>query len=233
MRLRIQTFAPLPELKAWFVPEIQDAQETIFGLKGLLCSGVQTLRNGRFQAKDLTLVLEGFELLNDSPVTAVRDGDLIFVKVSSLAANEDVQMDAEPGARAAVNSRKRKRITSDVGIPLQSSKNCSGRKTVTQRISTARGETSNSEEETTSDSESTTSSTSVSSSSDSSSSSSSSLSTSSAAHSPPKNIKKLTERQGLSTAKQISSQKWVRLRCNLRFFGLHCSKTQWHTAWAW
>jgi hypothetical protein len=98
MRLRIQTFAPLPELKAWFVPEIQSAQETVFDLKGLLCRGVQPLRNGRFQAKDLTLVLEGFELLNDSPLTAVRDGDLIFVKVSPLAANEDVQMDTQPGA---------------------------------------------------------------------------------------------------------------------------------------
>jgi len=97
MRLRIQTFGPLPELKAWFVPEIKTAQETVFDLKGLLCKGVQPLRNGRFQAKDLILILEEFELLNDSPLTAVRDGDLIFVKVSPLATNED-QMDTEPGA---------------------------------------------------------------------------------------------------------------------------------------
>lgn len=98
MRLRIQTFAPLPVLKVWFVPDIQDAQNTIFCLKELLCRGVQLLRNSRFHAKDLTLVLEGFELMNDSPLTAVRDGDLLFVKVSPHATDEDVEGDVEPGA---------------------------------------------------------------------------------------------------------------------------------------
>ena len=81
MRIRIQTFSPLPELKAWFIPEIQDAHETVFDLKELLCKGIPQLRANQIDARYLILLLEGFELLNDSPISAVRDGDLIIVKM--------------------------------------------------------------------------------------------------------------------------------------------------------
>ena len=94
MRLRIQTFSPLPELKAWFIPQIQDAQETIFDLKVSLCDGVKPLRDSSVQAKNITLQLEGFELLDDSPISAARDGDLIFVKADPSIVLQDVGMDA-------------------------------------------------------------------------------------------------------------------------------------------
>ncbi|SRR5260221_4934643 len=82
MRIRIQTFSPLPELKAWFIPEIQDTHETVFDLKELLCKGIPQLRANQINARYLILLLEGFELLNDSPISAVRDGDLIIVKMA-------------------------------------------------------------------------------------------------------------------------------------------------------
>ena len=80
MRLRLQTFSPLPELKAWFIPEIQDVQETVFTLKELVCQGIPQLRANQIHAQDLVFLLDGFELLNDSPISVVRDGDLIIVK---------------------------------------------------------------------------------------------------------------------------------------------------------
>lgn len=82
MRLRIQTLSPLPEVKAWFIPDLQDAQQTVFDLKGLLCRGITQLRTNRIDAEQLTLLLDGFELLDDSPVSVVRDEDLIVVKMA-------------------------------------------------------------------------------------------------------------------------------------------------------
>jgi hypothetical protein len=81
MRLRIQTLSPLPELKAWFIPEIQDAQSTVFDLKDLFCMGIPQLRANQIHPDNLILLLEGFELLNESPISVVRDGDLIIVKM--------------------------------------------------------------------------------------------------------------------------------------------------------
>jgi hypothetical protein len=92
MRLRIQTYNPLPEIKAWFIPDVQNAA-SVYDLKEALCLRFQALKARKFSGKDLILLLDDFELLNDSPFSAVRDGDLICVKLSPLAQVEDVEMD--------------------------------------------------------------------------------------------------------------------------------------------
>ena len=97
MRLRIQTYNPLPEIKAWFIPDVQ-ITTSVYDLKEALCSRFQALKTHNFRGKDLILLLDDFELLNDSPFSAVRDGDLICVKLSPLAKVEDVEMDIkQPG----------------------------------------------------------------------------------------------------------------------------------------
>ena len=97
MRLRIQTYNPLPEIKAWFIPDVQSAT-SVYDLKEALCLRFQALKARKFNGKDLILLLDDFELLNDSPFSAVRDGDLICVKLSSSAWGQDVETDIkQPG----------------------------------------------------------------------------------------------------------------------------------------
>lgn len=80
MRLRVQTIPPLPELKAWFIPDIQAAFPTINDLKLSFCASIPTLRNANLAGSDLTLHLDGFDLLGESPLDVVRDGDLIQLR---------------------------------------------------------------------------------------------------------------------------------------------------------
>ena len=84
----IQTFNPLPEIRTWFIPDVQNAV-SVYNLKKVLCLGLQALKDHKFSGKDLILLLDNFELLNDSPFSAVRDGYLIFVRLSPLAQVED------------------------------------------------------------------------------------------------------------------------------------------------
>lgn len=86
MRLRIQTQPPLPELKAWFIPDVPSAPPTIYELKEALCQRVQPLADsGRCEARHLVLLLDDFELLDETPFSAVRDGDLLLIKLSPAA----------------------------------------------------------------------------------------------------------------------------------------------------
>jgi hypothetical protein len=82
VRLKILATAPLPELKAWFSVESLD---TIADLKRNICLGVHALRNAGLQASDICLLLDEFELLNESSFTVLRDGDLIHVKRAASA----------------------------------------------------------------------------------------------------------------------------------------------------
>jgi len=92
MRLRIQSYSPLPDVKAWFVPDVQNVAESVLDLKDSLCRRVQAFKEGGLRAQNVALFLEGFELVNDSPFSAVRDGDLICVKLSQTGQVEDVAM---------------------------------------------------------------------------------------------------------------------------------------------
>ncbi|KAF8164794.1 hypothetical protein B0H34DRAFT_793259 [Crassisporium funariophilum] len=113
MRLRIQTYSPLPDLKAWFVPDVQSVPGTIHDLKEALCSRFQALKERHYHGQDLILLLEDFELLNDSPFSAVRDGDLICVKLSPFSQVDDVRTEVE---HEISRDRKRKRSSSGVGL---------------------------------------------------------------------------------------------------------------------
>jgi hypothetical protein len=83
MRLRIQSYSPLPNVKAWFVPDVQNVPESILDLKKSLCRRVGAFKEGGVQAGDVALFVEEFELLDDCPFGAVRDGDLVCVKMVS------------------------------------------------------------------------------------------------------------------------------------------------------
>ncbi|KAF8905826.1 hypothetical protein CPB84DRAFT_1771280 [Gymnopilus junonius] len=115
MRLRIQTQPPLPELKAWFIPDVPSAPTTMYELKEALCQRVQPLADsGRCEARHLVLLLDEFELLDETPFSAVRDGDLLVIKLS-------------PDQHVAVRGHKRKRTESpqrpvSVSFPAQSIK---------------------------------------------------------------------------------------------------------------
>ncbi|KAG6865384.1 hypothetical protein C0991_003087 [Blastosporella zonata] len=77
MRLRLQTKAPLPELKAWFAPHPDNVPATVSELKLAICRQIPALRA---QEGSLLLLLDDFELLDDNPLDVVRDGDLIHIK---------------------------------------------------------------------------------------------------------------------------------------------------------
>jgi hypothetical protein len=95
MRLRIQTYNPLPEIKAWFIPDVQSTTSVYVDSTTLNKRYVYVLKARKFSGKDLQviLLLDDFGLLNDSPFSAVRDGDLICVKLSPSAQVGDVEMD--------------------------------------------------------------------------------------------------------------------------------------------
>lgn len=103
MRIRIQTHKPLPDVKAWFVTDEHNIPETIYDLKEELCRRVQALKSAQYHGQNLVLLLDDFELLNDSPFGAVRDGDLICIKQisSPKAAVSDVEMQPPQGAQRA------------------------------------------------------------------------------------------------------------------------------------
>jgi len=85
MRLRIQTFPPLPDFKAWFSIEAHQVPSSIRELKELLCSNITVLKGACVPAREIQLLLDDFELLDESSfAAALRDGDLLWMKVSIL-----------------------------------------------------------------------------------------------------------------------------------------------------
>jgi len=65
----------LPNVKSWFNV---DKENTVASLKSSLCASVPALRDAHIPATKLVLTLDDFELLDDSPVHILRDGDLIW-----------------------------------------------------------------------------------------------------------------------------------------------------------
>jgi hypothetical protein len=77
--LRIRVLAEpqpgVPQVKSWFNVE---QEKTVAALKASLCAFISALREARVQAADLVLLLDDFELLNNTPVNILRDGDLVW-----------------------------------------------------------------------------------------------------------------------------------------------------------
>jgi hypothetical protein len=65
----------LPVIRSWFNV---DRENTVTSLKLSLCASVPALRNAHLRAEELVLTLDEFELLDDSPINILRDGDLIW-----------------------------------------------------------------------------------------------------------------------------------------------------------
>lgn len=80
MRLRIQTAPPLPALKAWYAPP-HDTTNSIIDLKHALFANVPLLDATAIDGSQVVLVLDGFDLLDESPLDVVRDGDLVLIRL--------------------------------------------------------------------------------------------------------------------------------------------------------
>ncbi|KAI0092660.1 hypothetical protein BDY19DRAFT_497019 [Irpex rosettiformis] len=77
MRIKVESTPPLTTFKAWFVVS---TASTIQDLKESICSDIPALHKLDVDADELTLVIDGFELLDSSPIDVVRDGDLVNVR---------------------------------------------------------------------------------------------------------------------------------------------------------
>ena len=77
MRIRVlgEPQFGLPQVKSWFNVE-QDC--TVASLKSSLCASISALREARVQAIELVLLLDDFELLDNTAVHILRDGDLVW-----------------------------------------------------------------------------------------------------------------------------------------------------------
>ena len=78
MRIRILSEfeqTNLPGIRSWFNV---DKENTVTSLKLSLCASVPVLRDAHVRAEELVLALDDFELLDDSPIHILRDGDLIW-----------------------------------------------------------------------------------------------------------------------------------------------------------
>lgn len=78
MRIRILSEAEqanLPGIRSWYNV---DRENTVGSLKLSLCASVPALHNARVIPHELVLTLDDFELLDDSPIHILRDGDLIW-----------------------------------------------------------------------------------------------------------------------------------------------------------
>ncbi len=74
MRVKVETVAPLPHVKAWFSTH---AVPSILDLKTSLCTDLPPLAHERVRPEDIFLLLDDFELLDASPIDVVHDGDLL------------------------------------------------------------------------------------------------------------------------------------------------------------
>ncbi|KIJ19748.1 hypothetical protein PAXINDRAFT_166002 [Paxillus involutus ATCC 200175] len=98
MRIKISTNPPLPALRAWFtIPSTSDrgpsschdkSRSTVQSLKFLLCSSLPTLCG--VAPSCLRLSIDEFELLDDSELTVVRDGDLVCIDVTETTPSSGI-----------------------------------------------------------------------------------------------------------------------------------------------
>ena len=74
MRLKISTVHPLSPFKAWFALDtLADEVYTIAHLKRTLCTRLPGLPDD-----NITLMMDEYDLLDDSPISILRDGDVVW-----------------------------------------------------------------------------------------------------------------------------------------------------------
>ena len=88
MRIRLITLPPFPPLKVWYPLYPQRHQQlsdsladgescTIASLKGRLLNEIRILSEYGTDASMIILLIDGFELLDASPLSVIHDGDLV------------------------------------------------------------------------------------------------------------------------------------------------------------
>ncbi|THH16919.1 hypothetical protein EW146_g3796 [Bondarzewia mesenterica] len=86
MRVRITSSPPLPPLKAWFSLSVLPQDAFVSSLAQNLCSTVQALRACPTQRTRHRALLDDFELLPETLIDVLRDGDLIWYLLFDLLA---------------------------------------------------------------------------------------------------------------------------------------------------
>ncbi|KZT66981.1 hypothetical protein DAEQUDRAFT_729578 [Daedalea quercina L-15889] len=119
MRIKLQSFQPLPVFRAWF--SIHSAT-TVGELKSVLCAELPALRDGGLKSRDISLELDKFELLDFSPIDVIRDGDLILIEQRSSAPGgkrKGVFHDGRPPPKRVKRSNDTKKLTQTKRASLQ------------------------------------------------------------------------------------------------------------------
>ncbi|KAG1785925.1 uncharacterized protein HD556DRAFT_1418851 [Suillus plorans] len=104
MRLKISTIHPLGPFKAWFA--LDDEAHTITQLKRALCARLPI----GMQADNITLVMDEYDLLDDSPISILRDGDAVCIKRAVATSQAGLSSNRVP--LPATQKRKRRASTS-------------------------------------------------------------------------------------------------------------------------
>ncbi|KAG2344969.1 hypothetical protein BDR05DRAFT_960940 [Suillus weaverae] len=104
MRLKISTIHPLGPFKAWFA--LDDEAHTIAQLKCALCARLPI----GIQADNITLVMDEYDLLDESPISILRDGDAVCIKHAAATSRPSLLSNRVP--LPATQKRKRRASTS-------------------------------------------------------------------------------------------------------------------------
>ncbi|KAG1888746.1 hypothetical protein F4604DRAFT_965463 [Suillus subluteus] len=104
MRLKISTVHPLGPLKAWFA--LNDEAHTIAQLKCALCARLPI----GVQAENMTLMMDEYDLLDESPISILRDGDAVCIKGAAVTFQPSLSSNRAP--LLATQKRKRRASTS-------------------------------------------------------------------------------------------------------------------------
>lgn len=75
LRIRLQSFAPLPSFRVWFLVP-QNAVD-VQSLKLAISAQLPALKCLDIQPAHLVLELDGFELLNECSIDLIREDDII------------------------------------------------------------------------------------------------------------------------------------------------------------
>ncbi|KAG2130455.1 uncharacterized protein EDB93DRAFT_1180108 [Suillus bovinus] len=100
MRLKISTAYPLGPFKAWFA--LDDEAHTIAQLKCALCAWLPI----GMQADNITLMMDEYDLLDDSPMSILRDGDAVCIK--RAAATSRLSLSSNSVLLPVTQKRKRR-----------------------------------------------------------------------------------------------------------------------------
>ncbi|KAI9448477.1 hypothetical protein H4582DRAFT_2124482 [Lactarius indigo] len=91
MRIRVlaESQSGVPQVRSWFNI---DQEDTVASLKYSLCASISSLREARVQAIELVLLLDDFELLDNTAVHILRDGDLVCLRRRSHPTKRKVEV---------------------------------------------------------------------------------------------------------------------------------------------